>query len=79
MMNKELTDAEIQRLHDGYDSLLSWIENNDLDVNDTMGLMLKAFTSLAVFHEIPKQELFAVIGAVYLFEKASQPSPAEVH
>jgi hypothetical protein len=79
MKNKELTEAEIQSLHDGYDSLLHWIKHNNLDARDTMGLLMKAFTSLAVFNEIPKQELFVVVGAIYEFERASQPHHDEVH
>ena len=79
MMSKEPTEAEIQMLHDGYDSLLAWIERSDLDTRDIMGLLMKAFTSLAVFNEISKVELFSVINAIYEFEKKSQPNPDEVH
>ena len=79
MKTKPISEEEYKRLHKGYESLLDWVQSNDINGEETLGLLMKAAVSLAVFNEVPRSEFIEVINVLYVMESMDNPTPDEVH
>ena len=62
-----------------YESLIDWIGTNDVDGQETLGLLIKAAVSLAVVNERPKREVLEVVSVTYDIERSVRPRADEVH
>ena len=79
MKTKEISEEEYKRLQKGYDTLLNWIESNDIGGEETLGLLMKASVSLAVFNDVPRDQFLHVVRVLYEIESIDKPHPTEVH
>lgn len=79
MKSKEMSDAEYDRLFAAYEGLVEWIGDNEVDGQETLGLLIKAATALAVLNKLPLDQVLEVVSVTYKIEKATRPSPDEVH
>lgn len=79
MKIKPITDEDYDRLFQGYASLLEWADNNEMNGQETLGLLMKAAVSLAVYSEVPRSEFIEVINVLYVMERMDKPTPDEVH
>jgi hypothetical protein len=75
------SDQEIDydRLYTAYEGLIEWIGTNDVDGQETLGLLVKAAVSLAVTNDRPKYELLEVVSVTYDIERSVRPRADEVH
>ena len=75
------SDQEIDydRLYKAYEGLIEWIGTNDVDGQETLGLLVKAAVSLAVTNDRPKYELLEVVSVTYDIERSVRPRANEVH
>jgi hypothetical protein len=75
------SDQEIDydRLYKAYEGLIEWIATNDVDGQETLGLLVKAAVSLAVTNDRPKYELLEVVSVTYDIERSVRPRADEVH
>jgi hypothetical protein len=76
---KREKDVDYDRLYKAYESLIDWIGTNDVDGQETLGLLLKAAVSLAVTNHLPKEDVMEVMAVTYEMERSMRPSSAEVH
>jgi hypothetical protein len=72
-------DIDYDRLYKAYEGLIDWIGTNDVDGQETLGLLLKAAVSLAVTNHLPKEDVMEVMAVTYEMERSMRPSSAEVH
>ncbi len=79
MRTKQMTDAEFDRLLDGYESLITWVQTNGVNGQETLGLLLKAAGALAVVNNLPKEDLIEVLSATYEMERLLRFNSVEVH
>jgi hypothetical protein len=72
------SDQEIDydRLYKAYEGLIG---TNDVDGQETLGLLVKAAVSLAVTNDRPKYELLEVVSVTYDIERSVRPRADEVH
>jgi hypothetical protein len=76
---KRERDIDYDRLYKAYEGLIDWIRTNDVDGQETLGLLLKAAVSLAVTNHLPKEDVMEVMAVTYEMERTMRPSSAEVH
>ena len=76
---KRERDIDYDRLYKAYEGLIDWIRTNDVDGQETLGLLLKAAVSLAVTNHLPKEDVMEVMAVTYEMERSMRPSSAEVH
>ena len=76
---KREKDIDYDRLYKAYEGLIDWIRTNDVDGQETLGLLLKAAVSLAVTNHLPKEDVMEVMAVAYEMERSMRPSSAEVH
>jgi hypothetical protein len=76
---KREKDIDYDRLYKAYEGLIDWIRTNDVDGQETLGLLLKAAVSLAVTNHLPKEDVMEVMAVTYEMERSMRPSSAEVH
>ena len=72
-------DVDYDRLYKAYEGLIDWIRTNDVDGQETLGLLLKAAVSLAVTNHLPKDDVMEVMAVTYEMERSMRPSSEEVH
>jgi hypothetical protein len=72
-------DIDYDRLYKAYEGLIEWIGTNDVDGQETLGLLIKAAVSLAVVNDRPKYELLEVVSVTYDIERSVRPRADEVH
>lgn len=72
-------DIDYDRLYRAYESLIEWINTNDVDGQETMGLLVKAAVALAVRNNLPRSEIMEVVAVTYEIEKSMRPRADEVH
>ena len=78
-INKDEKEIDYDRLYKAYESLRDWIGTNDVDGQETLGLLIKAAVSLAVVNERPKREVLEVVSVTYDIERSVRPRADEVH
>lgn len=78
-ISKADRDIDYDRLYKAYESLIDWVGTNDVDGQQTLGLLLKAAVSLAVSNHLPKNEIMEVVAVTYEMERFMRPNSDEVH
>ena len=58
-------DIDYDRLYKAYEGLIDWIGTNDVDGQETLGLLVKAAVSLAVTNKLPKNDVLEVVAVTY--------------
>jgi hypothetical protein len=76
---KREKDIDYDRLYKAYEGLIDWIRTNDVDGQETLGLLLKAAVSLAVTNHLPKEDVMEVMAVTYEMERTMRPRSDEVH
>jgi hypothetical protein len=72
-------DIDYDRLYQAYEGLIEWIGKNEVDGQETLGLLVKAAMSLAVTNNLPKDDVLEVVGVTYEMERSMRPRADEVH
>jgi hypothetical protein len=76
---KREKDIDYDRLYKAYEGLIDWVRTNDVDGQETLGLLLKAAVSLAVTNHLPKEDVMEVMAVTYEMERTMRPRSDEVH
>jgi hypothetical protein len=79
MKIKTPKDHDFEKIYKAYAGLIEWIGGNDVDGQETLGLLIKASVSLAVTNRLAKDEVLEVVGVTYDIESMMRPTPTEVH
>jgi hypothetical protein len=79
MKIKTPKDHDFEKIYKAYAGLIEWISGNDVDGQETLGLLIKASVSLAVTNNLAKDEVLEVVGVTYDIESMMRPTPTEVH
>jgi hypothetical protein len=72
-------DIDYDRLYKAYEGLIVWIGENEVDGQETLGLLVKAAMSLAVTNSLPKDDVLEVVAVTYEMERSMRPKSGEVH
>jgi len=72
-------DYEFEKIYKAYAGLIDWIGGNDVDGQETLGLLLKASAALAVSNHVSKEDMLEVMGVTYEMERMMRPPSGEVH
>ena len=72
-------DIDYDRLYQAYEGLIEWIGKNEVDGQETLGLLVKAAMSLAVTNNLPKDDIMEVVAVTYEMERSMRPRADEVH
>ena len=72
-------DQDFERIYKAYAGLIDWIGGNDVDGQETLGLLLKASAALAVSNHVSKEDMLEVMGVTYEMERMMRPPSGEVH
>lgn len=72
-------EIDYERLFKAYEGLIEWIGTNDVDGQETMGLLVKAAVSLAVTNHLPRNEIMEVVAVTYEMERSMRSISDEVH
>jgi hypothetical protein len=72
-------DHEFEKIYKAYAGLIEWIGGNDVDGQETLGLLLKASVALAVSNHVSKENMLEVVGVTYDIERMMRPKSDEVH
>jgi hypothetical protein len=76
---KRERDIDYDRLYQAYEGLVDWITKNEVDGQETLGLLVKAAMSLAVTNNLPKEDILEVVSVTYEMERSMRPRADEVH
>jgi hypothetical protein len=79
MQIKELKESDYDRLFRAYEGLIDWIGANQVDGQETLGLLLKAAVTLAVTNKLAKEDVLEVVAVTYEIERSMRPRSDEVH
>jgi len=72
-------DQDFEKIYKAYAGLIDWIGGNDVDGQETLGLLLKASVALAVSNHVSKEDMLEVVGVTYEMERMMRPKSDEVH
>jgi hypothetical protein len=72
-------DIDYDRLYKAYEGLIDWIGTNDVDGQETLGLLVKAAVALAVTNKLDKRDVLEVVAVTYEMERSMRPRSDEVH
>ncbi len=78
-LKRDDKDVDYDRLYKAYEGLIDWVLTNDVDGQETLGLLIKAAVSLAVTNNRPKHEIVEVVEVTYDIERSVRPRADEVH
>jgi hypothetical protein len=79
MQIKTPKDHDFEKIYKAYAGLIEWIGGNDVDGQETLGLLVKAAVSLAVTNRLAKEDVLEVVGVTYDIESMMRPKITEVH
>ena len=79
MQIKTPKDHDFEKIYKAYAGLIDWIGGNDVDGQETLGLLLKAAVSLAVTNHLAKDDVLDVVAVTYEIERSMRPRSDEVH
>ena len=79
MRIKTPNDQDFERIYKAYAGLIEWIGGNDVDGQETLGLLVKAAVALAVTNHLPKADVLEVVAVTYEMERSMRPKSDEVH
>ena len=78
-IKRQRNEPDYDRLYQAYEGLIEWITKNEVDGQETLGLLVKAAMSLAVTNNLPKDDVLEVVGVTYEMERLMRPRADEVH
>jgi hypothetical protein len=79
MQIKTPKDHDFEKIYKAYAGLIDWIGGNDVDGQETLGLLVKAVASLAVTNRLAKEDVLEVVAVTYEIEQSMRPKITEVH
>ena len=79
MRIKTPKDHDFEKIYKAYAGLIDWIGGNDVDGQETLGLLIKAAVALAVTNNLAKDDVIEVVGVTYDIESMMRPKAQEVH
>ena len=79
MKIKTPKDHDFEKIYKAYAGLIEWIGGNDVDGQETLGLLIKASMALAVSNHVSKEDMLEVVGVTYEMERMMRPKSDEVH
>jgi hypothetical protein len=79
MRLKTNKDHDFEKIYKAYAGLIEWIGGNDVDGQETLGLLLKAAVALAVTNGLAKDDVLELALVTYEIEKSMRPQSTEVH
>ena len=79
MQIKTPKDHDFEKIYKAYAGLIEWIGGNDVDGQETLGLLLKAAVALAVTNGLAKDDVLELALVTYEIEKSMRPQSTEVH
>jgi hypothetical protein len=79
MRIKTPKDYDFEKIYKAYAGLIEWIGGNDVDGQETLGLLLKASVALAVSNHVSKEDVLEVVAVTYEIERSMRPQSGEVH
>ena len=72
-------EPDFEKIYKAYAGLIEWIGSNEVDGQETLGLLVKAAIALAVTNNLPKKEILEVVSVTYEMERLMRPRADEVH
>ena len=78
-IKRQRNEPDYDRLYQAYEGLIEWITKNEVDGQETLGLLVKAAMSLAVTNNLPKDDVLEVVAVTYEMERSMRPRADEVH
>ena len=72
-------EPDFEKIYKAYAGLIEWIGGNEVDGQETLGLLVKAAIALAVTNNLPKEDVLEVVGVTYDMESLMRPRTDEVH
>ena len=78
-IKRHRSEPDYERLYQAYEGLIEWIGKNEVDGQETLGLLVKAAVALAVTNDLPKNSIMEVVAVTYEMERSMRPRADEVH
>lgn len=78
-IKRQRSEPDFERLYHAYEGLIDWIGKNEVDGQETLGLLVKAAIALAVTNNLPKEDVLEVVAVTYEMERSMRPRADEVH
>ena len=78
-IKRQRNEPDYDRLYQAYEGLIEWIGKNEVDGQETLGLLVKAAVALAVTNNLPKDDIMEVVAVTYEMERSMRPRADEVH
>jgi|TARA_R110000823_G_scaffold253303_1_gene375814 hypothetical protein len=78
-IKRHRSEPDYERLYQAYEGLIEWIGKNEVDGQETLGLLVKAAVALAVTNNLPKDDIMEVVAVTYEMERSMRPRADEVH
>ena len=78
-IKRQRNEPDYERLYQAYGGLIEWITKNEVDGQETLGMLVKAAVSLAVTNNLPKDDVLEVVAVTYEMERSMRPRADEVH
>jgi hypothetical protein len=78
-IKRQRNEPDYDRLYQAYEGLIDWIGKNEVDGQETLGLLVKAAIALAVTNNLPKEDILEVVSVTYEMERSMRPRSDEVH
>ena len=78
-IKRQRNEPDYERLYQAYEGLIEWIGKNEVDGQETLGLLVKAAVALAVTNNLPKDDIMEVVAVTYEMERSMHPRADEVH
>jgi len=78
-IKRQRNEPDFERLYQAYGGLIDWITKNEVDGQETLGLLVKAAIALAVTNNLPKEDILEVVSVTYEMERSMRPRSDEVH
>jgi hypothetical protein len=78
-IKRQRNEPDYERLYQAYEGLIEWIGKNEVDGQETLGLLVKAAIALAVTNNLPKEDILEVVSVTYEMERSMRPRSDEVH
>ena len=78
-IKRQRNEPDYDRLYQAYEGLIDWIGKNEVDGQETLGLLVKAAIAIAVTNNLPKEDILEVVSVTYEMERSMRPRSDEVH
>ena len=78
-IKRQRNEPDYEKIYKAYAGLIEWIGKNEVDGQETLGLLVKAAVALAVTNDLPKNSIMEVVAVTYEMERSMRPRADEVH